>query len=95
MVHDLGQGLWGSDSECPGLLLGFSYLIPLALGEAQQQYIEAILIFWEWTGATMWHRLVELRSEIAPLCLSAAVTCLRFPKGLQRGNPQDGPILQF
>ena len=67
-------------------------LIPLALEGVLEQQIEVILICPEWKGAMWWPQLVELRTKIAPICLSAAVDCLRFPKGSTEELPREKVI---
>ena len=57
------------------------FLPQRALKEVQQQQIKAILICPGWTGAMWWPQLVELRTEMAPIRLPAAVDCLKFPWG--------------
>ena len=42
-----------------------------------------------------WPQLVELRTKIAPICLSAAVDCLRFPKGSTEELPNLDPLYAF
>ena len=56
-------------------------LIPLALERVLQQQIMVILVCPGWTGAMWWPQLVELRTEMAPICLQAGADCLKLPKG--------------
>ena len=62
-------------------------LIPLALERVLQQKIMVILINPGWTGAMRWYQKVELRTELAPICLPAAADCLKFHKGSKEELP--------
>ena len=70
-------------------------LIPLALEGVLEQQIVLILICPGWTKATWWPQLVELWTEMAPICLPVAADCLRFPKGSTEELPNLDPIYTF
>ena len=77
--------------------LGYSPipLIPLALEGVLEQQIEVILICLGWEGAMWWPQLVELRTEMAHICLPAVADCLMFPKGSTEELPNMDPLYPF
>ena len=69
--------------------------IPLALEGVLEQQIEANLICPGWEGAMWWPQLVELRTEMALICLPVAADCLRFPKRSMEELPKMDPLYTF
>ena len=67
-------------------------LIPLALERVLEQQIKEILICPGWTGAMWWPKLVELRTELALICLPAAADCLRLPRESTEDLPNLDPL---